>query len=287
MSHTNRAAAIVAIAALAAGGLAGCAHRATDEVEGALPLPDGVAKIRIELQNATVDVAPLADPASGRALTFLGGIRMDAASDEQLASLVSLEHGLTATLDPEDPALLVVRGPELPAGVQGMIAYEGNVRVPADLPLEVVVTGNGHVTLVGRMAESVVRTRRGDLRFDGCSGDVQATTGQGNVIAYDHRGGLDVRSQGGDMQVFVVEPGAELTLSTGKGTVQCHVPPEIGYRVDARAETGRIGNDFELEVTKPAAYSAAMTGVVGDGACKVVLRTAAGHIAMRRLVGRK
>ncbi len=270
MSHTNRAAAIVAIAALAAGGLAGCAHRATDEVEGALPLPDGVAKIRIELQNA---------PARG--------IRMDAASDEQLASLVSLEHGLTATLDPEDPALLVVRGPELPAGVQGMIAYEGNVRVPADLPLEVVVTGNGHVTLVGRMAESVVRTRRGDLRFDGCSGDVQATTGQGNVIAYDHRGGLDVRSQGGDMQVFVVEPGAELTLSTGKGTVQCHVPPEIGYRVDARAETGRIGNDFELEVTKPAAYSAAMTGVVGDGACKVVLRTAAGHIAMRRLVGRK
>jgi len=287
MSHTNRAAALVAIAVAVAGGLAGCAHRATDEVAGALAVPQGVLRVRVELQNGTVDIAPLADGAAADNMTFLGGVRMDAADDQQLAQLVALDHGLKASLDAEDPSLLVVRGPELPDGVQGMIAYEGNIRVPAAMPLEVVISSNGHVTLVGRQASTVVRTRRGDLRFDGCSGDVKATTGQGNVIAYDHRGSLDVRSQGGDMQAFVVEPGPVLTLSTGKGTVQCHVPEGISCRVDARAETGRIGNDFELEVTKPSAYSAAMTGRLGDGASKVVLRTAAGHIAMRRLDPRK
>ena len=266
---------------------AACSHRATDQVEGAVPLPEGVERLRIELENGTLDVATIEEGADARVLTFGGGIRMDAADDGQLQQLVSMDHHLVGALDPEDPAVFVLRGPSLPAGLQGMIAYEGHVRVPASMPVQIDVANNGHVTLVGRRAATEVHTGRGDLRFEQCVGAVKATTGQGNVIAYEHRGDLDVRSQGGDMQAFVVEPGPVLTLSTGKGTVQCHVPEGISCRVDARAETGRIGNDFELEVTKPSAYSAAMTGRLGDGASKVVLRTAAGHIAMRRLDPRK
>jgi hypothetical protein len=288
MSRTDRATRpFLAIAATVLAVLPGCTHRAIDQVDGALPIPAGVTSIRVELENGTLDVAPPEGAEQAAQLAYMGGVRMDASDDQQLQQLVASRHQLVAAVDAEDPTVLVVRGPQLPAGVQGMIAYEGHIRVPVAMPLEVVVANNGHVTLVGRRAPSKVRTRRGDLRFDDCRAAIKATTGQGNVIAYDHRGDLDVRSQGGDMQAFVVEPGEVLTLSTGKGTVQCHVPESIDCRVDGRAEIGRIGNDFEFDVTKPSPYSAAMTGIRGGGRTKVVLRTAAGHIAMRRLQPRK
>ena len=82
----------------------------------------------------------------------------------------------------------------------------------------------------------------------GTRGAIEANTGQGMLIAFDHEGDIDVRTGLGDMQVFVVKPGDQITLSTGKGTVQCHVPGDIGCEVDARAEIGRIGNDFGFEV---------------------------------------
>lgn len=288
MSRIDRAnRPFLAIAATALAVLGGCAHRATERVGGTLTIPKGVTSIRVELENGTLDVATPEDPKLVTEVSYKGGFRMDAADAEQLKQVQAGANELVAEVDGEDPTVLVIRGPRLPGGVQGMIAYEGHVRVPAEMPLEIVVTNNGHVTLVGRRAASKVRTHRGDLRFDNCTGAIKATTGQGNVIAYDHRGDLDVRTQSGDMQVFVVEPGEEITLWTGKGTVQCHVPETIECKVDARVETGRIGNDFDFEVTKPAPYSAAMTGIRGGGRTKVVLRTAAGHIAMRKLQPRK
>ncbi|MGC6489379.1 MAG: hypothetical protein ACON4Z_17160 [Planctomycetota bacterium] len=263
-----------------------CTHRATEEVAGRLPIPAGVTSIRLEMDNGTLDVAALLEGAVRDQVTFEGGVRMDAADGAQLAALEEVDHLLVADLDPEDPSVLRIQGPRLPQGVAGMIAYEGHVRVPPELPLEVVVRDNGHVTMVGRRASSRVRTRRGDLRFDDCKGGVKAQTGQGNVIAYDHGGDLDVRSQNGDMQAFVVEPGAVVTLKTGKGTVQCYLPPDLPCTVDARAEIGRIGSDFGFEVTKPTAYSSAMIGSRGGRTTRVLLRTASGHIAMRALAPR-
>ena len=279
-------AATVAIAFTGTLLMSGCSHRATDLVGGELPIPVGVTSIRVELDNGTLDVAPLLDSVTEDRVTFEGGVRMDALSEDQLQQLVDAEHLLVASVDPDDPTVLEIQGPRAPEGVQGMIAYEGNLRVPRSMALEVVVRDNGHVTMVGRRAASRVRTRRGDLRFDDCKGGVKATTGQGNVIAYEHGGDLDVRSLNGDMQAFVVAPGPTVTLSTGKGTVQCYLPPELGCVVDARAETGRIGNDFGFEVTKPTAYSSAMVGSRGGRETHVLLRTAAGHIAMRALAPR-
>ena len=103
------------------------------------------------------------------------------------------------------------------------------------------------------------------------------------LIAFGHRGDLDVRSGSGDMQAFVEQPGAKITLSTGKGTVQCHVPDDLAFEVDARAEIGRVGDDFGLMVQKVGDYSASLAGKVGAGTTKIVLRTAAGHIGLRKL----
>ena len=259
-----------------------CANRSVVTTQGALSYGPNVKKIRIEMTNGTLDVAVLEEGASASKVTWQGGLRRDSLSEEGLIEIEKVPTMLSGALDPDEPTTFVVRCPISPEGIEGMIAYEGSVRVLATMPIEVVVTNNGHVTMVGRRAFSKITTRRGDLRFEQCSGGIEANTGQGVLIAYDHEGDLDVRTGLGDMQVFMTTLGEQVTLSTGQGTVQCHVPWESEFEVDARAEIGRIGNDFDFEVRKVGEYSAAMTGVRGKGDAEVILRTASGHISLIR-----
>ena len=240
----------------------------------------GVQKIRIEMPNGTLDLATLQPGAPANKIEWQGGVRRDARTAEGLQQIEAVSIDLASAIDPQDPGTLILRCPSAPEGVIGMIAYEGNIRIPAKMPVEVIITGNGHVTMVGREAFSKVRTGRGDLRFEGCKGGVEANTGQGVLIAFDHEGDIDVRTGLGDMQVFVVKPGAQITLGTGQGTVQCKIPADTEFEVDARAEIGRIGNDFGVEVRKVGEYSAAMTGRVGSAATRIILRTASGHISL-------
>lgn len=260
--------------------LGGCAHRSVVSIDGSLPFGPEVQRIRIEMQNGSLGVLAIEASAAANELTYVGGLRRDANTAEGLVALANVANVLSAAMDPKQPGTLVVRCPTAPAGVQGMIAYEGSISIPAAMPLEVTVTNNGHVTLMDRGASSKVVTRRGDLRFERCKGAIEANTGQGMLIAFDHEGDIDVRTGLGDMQVFVVKPGDQITLSTGKGTVQCHVPGDIGCEVDARAEIGRIGNDFGFEVRRVGDYSAAMTGRRGNAKTRVILRTASGHISL-------
>jgi len=260
--------------------LGGCAHRSVASFDGELECGPEIKRVRVEMDNGTIGIVANEEGAPARAMTYAGGVRRDARSAEELTALEGVATVLTAQPDPEDPETLVIRCPSAPKGVQGMIAYEGHIRMPADLPLEIAVTNNGHVTLTDRRAATKVTTRRGDLRFERCIGAIEANTGQGNVIAYEHEGSIDVRTRLGDMQVFVAKPGDHITLDTGKGTVQCHVPKDIECHADARAQIGRIGNDFGFEVRKVGEYSAAMTGKIGSAKTEILLRTAAGHISL-------
>lgn len=260
--------------------LGACAHRSVENISGAHPYGATIKRVRIEMANGSLGIVAPEAGSDENTVFYAGGLRRDANDAEDLAKLDAVPAALTAAPDPEDPTTLVIRGPEAPDGVSGMIAYEGSVRLPPGMPLEVQVRNNGHITMVGRRAFTKVRTRRGDLRFEGCHGGVEANTGQGVLIAFDHEGDIDVRTALGDMQVFVDRPGDEITLSTGKGTVQCQVPDDFDFEVDARVEIGRIGNDFDFEVRKVGEYSAAMTGSKGAAKTKVILRTAAGHISL-------
>jgi hypothetical protein len=265
------------LAALASG----CAHRSVAVTKGVIACGADVKKIRIEMANGTLDLATLAPGAAVDEINWTGGVRRDASSAEGLQKIEDVSVDLSWAMDLKDPGTLVVKCPSAPSGVVGMIAYEGNIRIPATMPVEVLVSDNGHITMVGREAFSKVRTGRGDLRFERCKGGIEANTGQGVLIAFDHEGDIDVRTGLGDMQVFINKLGDRVTLGTGQGTVQCKIPAASEFEVDARAEIGKIGNDFDFEVRREGEYSAAMTGKRGSGKTKVILRTASGHISMR------
>lgn len=251
-------------------------HRSTAQFDGQMAIPDGIAKLRIEVPTGTVGVVP----GEGRTIRYQGGVRRAADSAANLANLEAIELRFAAAPDAADPTILVVRAPGIPADQPpGVFGLEVGLFVPADLPLEVLVAGNGHVTMADRTAPTRVRTNRGDLRFERCKADVAARTGTGNVIAFDQVGDVDLETGLGDMQVFVQQPASRITLVTGQGTVQCHVPETCGFVVDAVASVGKIGNGFGLEAEQKG-YSAELRGSRGDGSLKIVLRTGSGHLSL-------
>jgi hypothetical protein len=253
----------------------GSAHRSTANLAEQHPIAVGIESIRIEIDNGTIGV----DVGTARQVEVRGGIRRAGETAAELAQLELVPPGLRVVTDPQQPQVLVLRGPSLPAGVNGLLGLELGVRLPAELPLEIVIAGSGHVTLARRQARSKVKTGRGDLRFEDCHGGVQARTGRGNVIAFGHHGDLDVHTTVGDMQAFVETPDKLCRLVTGQGTVQLHVPRETPFDVDARAEIGRIGNGFGLTAQTVARYGAALVGKQGAASTAVVMRTGAGHLS--------
>lgn len=258
--------------------LAACGHRSVATAKGEVAIESSVRRIRVEIENGTLGFRPPEDAKAAPVVDYQGGVRKMAESEEQLRTLDALSPELTSELV-DGGETLVLRGPSLPEGVSGMIAFEAGIRLPATMPLEVIVKRNGHVTMADRAAPTLVETGRGDLRFENCAGGIEAKTGGGVVIAFGIRGDLDIRTLRGDMQAFFVQAGDEITLETGQGTIQCRVPPETGFDLDARVEIGKIGPGFGLEPRRIGDYSAAMTGRHGDGRTKVVLRSASGHIS--------
>lgn len=265
--------------ALAVGLLAlfgGCSHRSVAEFSQRVAEVSGKTAVRIEIENGTIGVAPSSDGS----IQITGGVRRAADTAEMLARLEAVPLTFRPIEDQKRPELLVLRSPELPEGSTGILGLELGVRVPPELPLEIVIRGSGHVTLGERKAASQVRTGRGDLRFEHCSAGVAAKTGSGNVIAFGQRGDVDLQTNLGDMQVFVREPGSKVRLITGQGTVQCYLPTSAQFEVDARVEKGRIGNGFGLTAETVQEFGAVLVGRLGDGATKVVLRSGSGHIAL-------
>jgi hypothetical protein len=255
--------------------LASCGtHRSTADLASNVPIPPGTKLVRIEIENGTVGIAA----GTEAAVVARGGLRRQAQTAEGLAALAVVPAELQ--VDPTAPAgTLLLRAPRLPAGAIGVLAVELGIHLPPDLPVELVITGSGHVTMAGRTGATKAETGRGDLRFEGCAGGVSARTGRGNVIVFEHRGELDVHTMVGDMQAFVREPARRIRLVTGQGTVQLLVPAATPFDVDARAELGKIGNGFGLVAQKVARYGAAMVGRQGAGSVAIVLRTGAGHLA--------
>ena len=271
-SALAKALAVVLLAMLAA-----CSHRSVVPIEGTLQVPANTKLVAIEVQNGSVRLKR-GNPGQ---FAFRGDLRRSAESAEQLARLEAIPTAFTAEVDPARPDRLVVRSPRVAEADLGpaFLAVEAELTVPPGVEVTLNIAGSGHIEADGLEANLNLDTRRGDLRLMRCTGSAVLRSSQGMTIVYDHRGDLDIKVTLGDMQVFVREPGKTLRLVTGQGNVQCLVPPDTGFRLDARAQTGKVANGFGIPVEQTA-YSAAMVGERGDGRTQVVLRTEQGHLSL-------
>jgi hypothetical protein len=251
-------------------------HRSMATLLGELPIPAGTTRIRVEIENGSLDVR-VGEPGSVR---YRGQVRRAADTKEQLAAFEAVGAELRAEQDPKDPATLVIRGPSRPAGEQiGVLAIESILEIPDGIGVILAVTGSGNLAVNTRSAPVDLRCGRGDVRCKGTTAGAIVRTGRGNVILDDHSGDADVEIGVGDMQVFVREPKQRVVLVTGMGNVQCILPPEAQFRADARTQTGKLANGFGMPIEKDG-YRATMVDQRGDGRTELVMRSGKGHLSL-------
>lgn len=258
----------------------GLGHRTVTTISGEQAIPQGVARVELEFENGSVEVRRGAPQKAA----FRGQIRRAADTAEGLAQLATTGSELTFAVDPAKPEVWRITGPERPKGADlGVLAVEVQIDLPAELAVSVRVRGSGNLTIDGREAPIVLDCGRGDLRLEQTRGAAKLHTGRGNVIADDHSGDLDVLADVGDMQIFVREPGTRLRLVTGMGNLQCLLPPDAPFRVEARTQTGKLANGFGLPMERDG-FSAWMIGQRGDGRTELVMHSGKGHLSLSHKV---
>ncbi len=254
----------------------GMGHRSMATLLGELPLPAGTTKVRVEIENGSLEVR-VGD--AGK-LGFRGQVRRAADTPEQLAAFEAVGAELKGESDPAAPGTFVVRGPVRPQGQAiGVLAVEAILQIPDGIEVTLAVSGSGNLAVDTRSAAIDVQCARGDVRCKRTRGAAKVRTGRGNVILDDHSGDLDVEIGVGDMQIFVREPQSKLVLVTGMGNVQCLLPPDSQFRVDARTQTGKAANGFGMPIEKDG-FRAAMVGQRGDGRTELVMRSGKGHLSL-------
>jgi hypothetical protein len=240
----RRPAAGVLLAAL----LAACSHRSIIQMGGAVPVPAGVREVVFTMQNGLLTLVGDA----GDSLRYEGLLKRSGDTQELLATVEQIPGVFTAERAPEHPDILIVTLPRVGDALlgHGFVAAKVVVHMPAALETTVTVAGSGQLNVEDLHAPLHLTTLRGDLSVLRCSGPAQLKTDRGNTLVNEHRGDIDVETKAGDILAFVREPGKHIRLVTGEGTVQCFVPPDTGFRLDARATTGKVANGFGVPIER-------------------------------------
>jgi DUF4097 and DUF4098 domain-containing protein YvlB len=174
---------------------------------------------------------------------------------------------------------------QLPAGVRVRATTgSGGVRI-SDAGSEVVVaSGSGDVRISGTGGRVMARTGSGGITIDGARGPVEASTGSGDVRVTTSEGPVNARSGSGDIVVAMAQVsasrGAGMDFSTGSGRITLAVPPDFGAEFQAMTGSGSIRSELPMRV-QGRADRHRVTGTLGSGGERLVMRTGSGDIEIR------
>jgi len=120
-----------------------------------------------------------------------------------------------------------------------------------------------------------------ELHADSITGPLHLVTRSKNVQLVDVSGDVRLQDDNGTVEVSMRNVG-NVQIDNRNGDIQLSLPPNAGFRVDARTRDGEIQSDFpELKVTNDE-HQARASGVVGNGAAHIVLNNEHEGIEIRK-----
>ena len=174
-----------------------------------------------------------------------------------------------------------------------------SLAIPAAVALRLgVVSASAVVT--GLTAATEVRSVSGDVTLDGISADVAAESVSGDLEAVSLTGDLDMKTVSGDLTlaggtsrtVRVKSVSGDITLdvdlSTGgelradavSGDVAVRLPDSLSAKVDVVSVSGSLSSAYDDVAESRSPGKRSMSGVIGDGASQVRIRTVSGDASL-------
>jgi len=159
---------------------------------------------------------------------------------------------------------------------------DGSVEVDAITGRLDIQTGDGDVAVRG--ARGIIRLHTGDGSIDGgdLDGSIDASTGDGSVHLAGRFDALAVHTGDGKV-VASAWPGSRMMqpwrLQTGDGNVKLGLPHDLGARIDASTDDGRVRSTIPLQQLE----DSRIEGDINGGGPPIVVRTGDGSIELSQI----
>lgn len=173
----------------------------------------------------------------------------------------------------------------LPKGVR-LAANTGNGDVTvekASNDLE-IRSGNGDVRVTMTAGQVDVSTGNGELEIDGATGPVRANTGNGRVYVLTSSGPVNANTGNGeiDVRMKTLSGTADMTFTTGNGSVTVALPGTYNGEIDASTGHGEFRSDFEIRVIGRL-NPRHVRGTIGTGGtARIRMSSGNGRLELRR-----
>jgi len=124
----------------------------------------------------------------------------------------------------------------------------------------------------------------GDITVEGLSGEMEVSNINGDISLKDISGSAMLDTVDGDITVQFKEiaPGLPMAFSSVEGKIDITFPRDVNALTKARADSGRILNDFAQTKRQQVAGSTWSYGKLNDGGAEMLIRSFLGDIHIRR-----
>jgi DUF4097 and DUF4098 domain-containing protein YvlB len=117
----------------------------------------------------------------------------------------------------------------------------------------------------------------GDLRINDLTGPFRVETRSKDIRLDDVNGDVKVVNSNGAVEIAARLPVGNMDVQNRSGSIRVTVPTQGSFVVDAQAERGEVETDLPLQ-KNDSSRTATLSGTVGKGGARLVLRTRNGMI---------
>jgi len=146
-------------------------------------------------------------------------------------------------------------------------SVEYKLSVPNDVALDQIELVNGDLTIRGVTGELDAELVNGELTSDGMTANTE------------------VELVNGDMEITFqsLDHADKIKLESVNGDIIVRLPSDANFNVDAETVSGRISNEFGIEVNKGRYVGSDMKGMIGNGSVSLSMENVNGRIQLKSL----
>lgn len=188
------------------------------------------------------------------------------------------------------------------AGADHQVTVEAQIKRPDDVDFDISQEGDT-ITITARAREDFfsfhsspgaeidvtapsntqidLRTSNGSIEVEGIKESGSIRTSNGKIVLNDVSGAFEARTSNGSIEFEgELTPGGNNELRTSNGSVSVELTDDSpSVRLDATTSNGKV--DSKLPITTTSRDNNHISGTIGDGEAKLVVRTSNGSVTIR------